>query len=236
MPIRILRPYLKPIADWASIVVSVSAIFAATCYIQFEYLVAFNTTPLMAIFFIPAAVRVFSVITVGYWAGLGVALGAFFHDTYLHPMDRQPFELAISALQQGGGVSLSLLIWALTSRKVSGLSKPTINFTAIDAFDVLQMCVIQAVVNSSSAHLFYIWSPTIHHHFDLYYFMIMFIGDLAGAFLIFILSNIVFSLLLRVGIIPRKQLNFSIDQLRAMNGEKNACSDDRVKLKKQIIS
>ena len=205
MPMQILRPYLKQIADWAAIVVSVSAIFAAACYIQFEYLFAFNTTPLMAIFFIPAAVRVFSVITVGYWSGLGVALGAFLHDTYLHPMDRQPFELAVSALQQGGGVSLSLLIWALISRKVSGLRNPTINFTAIDAFDVLQMCVIQAVVNSSSAHLFYIWSPTIHHHFDLYYYMIMFIGDLAGAFLIFILSNIVFSLLLRAGIIPRRQ-------------------------------
>jgi len=81
---------------------------------------------------------------------------------------------------------------------------PNIDFQNIDAFDILQICLIQAFFNSATAHLFYIWAPSINHQFDLYGYFIMFIGDLTGAFLIFILANIMFSLLKRTPFFPRK--------------------------------
>ena len=195
---------MKRLIDFIVIVAVVAITHAFFDFIQFEYLTAFNNTIYMSVLFIPAAVRVFSVILFGYWAGLGIALGVFLHDFYIHPVQNTQFEMLVSILQQGAGASFSLLIWAMISKKVSGFANPNINFSDIDAFDVLQMCLIQAVVNSTTAHAYYIWSSTINHQFDIYYYAVMLVGDLTGAFFVFIIANIAFSIALKAGVISRK--------------------------------
>ena len=185
----------------------IAVIHAIFVFIQFEYLNIFNNTPQMAVFFIPAAVRVFSVIIFGYWAGFGIALGVLLHDLYLHPLTLSLTETLFSVSQQGIAVSLSLLLWALISRKITGLNNPNINFSQIDAFDILQMCVIQALLNSTTAHIYFILAPNINWEFDWYYYAVMLVGDLTGAFLIFIIANIIFSLLKRTRFFPHKHYN-----------------------------
>ena len=192
---------LIEITTSVSVIAVIHAIFS---YIQFEYLSIFNNTPQMAVFFIPAAVRVFSVIIFGYLAGFGIALGVLIHDLYLHPLPHSLAEILFSVSQQGIAVSVSLLIWALISRKITGLNNPTINFSQIDAFDILQMCIIQALLNSTTAHIFYMSSPSINMNFDYYNYAVMFVGDLTGAFFIFIIANIMFSLLKRTRFFPHK--------------------------------
>lgn len=158
----------------------------------------------MAVFYIPAAVRVFSAIIFGYWAGLGVGLGVLLHATLAPVLQFNTNEIALNMLQQGITVSLSLLIWAYASNKVTCLINPQIDFPRINAFDVLQMCLIQAILNSVTAHIFYIWSPSIHLQFDWYYFAVMLVGDLTGSFLIFILANVIFSVFKRTPLFPHK--------------------------------
>ena len=157
---------MRKLIDITTGVCVIAAFHASFVYVQFDYLSIFNNTPQMAVFFIPAAVRVFSVIIFGYWAGLGIALGTLIHDFYLHTLPRTFYETLFSATQQGAAVSVSLLIWALLSNKVSCLLNPQIDFKRINAFDVLQMCCIQALMNSTTAHIFYISSPSINMNFD----------------------------------------------------------------------
>lgn len=173
-------------------------------YIQYEFLDIFNNNVLFSMFYIPAAVRVFSAIIFGYWAAAGIAIGLLIDITYLHPEQLMMHEVIVRVLQTAVGVVLSFLIWAKLSNKVSCLSNPNIDFQNIDAFDILQICLIQAFFNSATAHLFYIWAPSINHQFDLYGYFIMFIGDLTGAFFIFIIANVMFSLLKRTRFFPHK--------------------------------
>jgi len=195
---------VRKLIDTSTGVCVIAALHACFVYVQFDYLAIFNNTPQMAVLFIPAAVRVFSVIIFGYWAGLGIALGTLIHDFYLHPLPQTLPETVLSASQQGTAVSLSLLIWALLSNKINCVNNPQIDFPRINAFDVLQMCLIQAIINSVTAHIFYILAPSINLQFDWYYFAVMLVGDLTGAFLIFILANVIFSVFKRTPLFPRK--------------------------------
>ena len=187
---------------WGQLIIAASYVLAL--YIQFQHLTLFNTTLQTAIFFIPAAVRVFSVIVFGYWAGLGIGLGTLIHDHIFNLAGITYSEMIGIAIEQGLVVTSSLFVWALVSKKITGLRSPEIDFDRIDAFDVLLMCVIQAVINSTAGHLFYAWSPTIKQSFDPYYYAVMLTGDITGAFFIFILANLGFSLLLRMGLSTRK--------------------------------
>ena len=195
---------MRKLIDITTGVCVISALHACFVYVQFEYLSIFNNTSHMSVMFIPAAVRVFSVIIFGYWAGLGIALGTLMHDLYLHPVPLTGAEIFIAISQQGATVSLSLLIWALLSKKITGINNPTINFARIDALDILQMCGINAFINSTTAHIYFILAPNIKWEFDLYYYAVMLVGDLTGAFFIFIIANIMFSLLKRTPFFPRK--------------------------------
>jgi hypothetical protein len=190
--------------DWiiGQVVIALAYIFAL--YIQFQHLVIFNTTPQTSIFFIPAAVRVFSVIIFGYWAGLGIALGTLIHDSIFNVSGINVYEMVGIALEQGGVVASSLFVWALTSKKIKGLWSPEINFDSIDALDVLTMCIIQAVINSTAGHIFFALSPTVHQQFIPYYYLVMLVGDITGAFFVFISANLIFSGLLRSGLLSRE--------------------------------
>ena len=181
----------------------IAASYTLALYIQFQHLSIFNTTLQTAIFFLPAAVRVFSVIVFGYWAGLGIAIGTFVHDSIFNVAGITRMEMLGIALEQGFVVSSSLFVWALLSKKISGLRAPEIDFDRIDAFDVLTMCIIQAVINSTAGHVFFALSPTVQQQFDPYYYAVMLIGDITGAFFVFILANLIFSLLLRLGLVSR---------------------------------
>ena len=191
--------------EWLGGIGLIAALHVLTNLFQFEFLSLFNNTPQMAVFCIPAAIRVFSAMIFGYWAGLGIALGVLLHSLVAPIVPLTTDEIAINMVQQGAGVSLSLLIWTCISDKASCLSNPEIDFERINAFDILQMCFIQAIINSVTAHIYYIWSPSIHLQFDWYYYIVMLVGDLTGAFLIFIFANILFSLLKRTPFFPRKR-------------------------------
>lgn len=199
--------------DWFIVLVCIAASYAFALYVQFQHLNMFNTTLQTSIFFIPAAVRVFSVIVFGYWAGLGIAIGTLIHDSIFNVAGITTNEMLGIAAEQGIVVSSSLFVWALISNKVSGLMSPEIDFERIDAFDVLGMCVIQAVINSTSGHVFFALSPTIHQQFDPYYYAVMLIGDITGAFFVFVLANLIFSGLLRMGLVSRKQYEDSKNNL-----------------------
>ena len=190
--------------EWLAGLVIIAASYVLALYVQFQYLTLFNTTLQTAIFFIPAAVRVFSVIVFGYWAGLGIALGTIIHDSIFNIAGITLQEMLGIAAEQGLVVTSSLFIWALISKKISGLKNPEIDIDRIDAFDVLAMCVVQAIINSTAGHLFFAWSPTIRQQFDPYYYAVMLIGDITGAFFVFIVANVVFSILLRTGVVQSR--------------------------------
>lgn len=190
--------------EWLAGLVIIAASYVLALYVQFQYLTLFNATLQTAIFFIPAAVRVFSVIVFGYWAGLGIALGTIIHDSIFNIAGITLQEMLGIAAEQGLVVTSSLFIWALISKKISGLKNPEIDIDRIDAFDVLAMCVVQAIINSTAGHLFFAWSPTIRQQFDPYYYAVMLIGDITGAFFVFIVANVVFSILLRTGVVQSR--------------------------------
>ena len=192
------------------VIIALSHVFAV--YIQFQHLTTLNTTLQTSIFFLPAAVRVFSVMLFGYWAGLGIAVGTLIHDIVFNISSITPVEMIVIAAEQGLVVSSSLFVWALYSSKVSGLRAPEIDFVRINALDVLAMCCIQALINSTAGHIYYAWSPTIHQQFDPYYYAVMLVGDVTGAFFVFITANLVFSGLLRAGVISRKTFDDSHNQ------------------------
>ena len=196
--------------DWCVAQLCIALCYGVGLYVQFQHLTLFNTTLQTSIFFLPAAVRVFSVIVFGYWAGLGIALGTLVHDSIFNVAGLTPLEMAGIAAEQGLVVSSSLFVWALVCRKVTGLRAPEIDFERINAFDVLAMCLIQAVINSTAGHVFFAWSPTVHQQFDPYYYAVMLVGDITGAFFVFITANLVFSGLLRLGLVSRKTFDDSI--------------------------
>ena len=204
MRITLLRLSVRALFEWFGVIGLIAALHFFANLFQIEYLTIFNNTPHMAVFYVPAAVRVFSAIIFGYRAGLGIALGVLLQSVLAPSLPLGSNEIALNMLQQGAGVSLSLLVWASLSSKVSCLRNPHIDFARINVFDVLLMCLIQAMINSATAHIFYIWSPSIHWHFDWYYYAVMFVGDLTGAFLVFIIANIVFSVLKRTPFFPHK--------------------------------
>ncbi len=195
---------MRKLIEWIAAIGLIAALHFFSNLFQIEYLAVFNNTPQMSVFYVPAAVRVFSVIIFGYWAGLGIAIGVLLLTIVapVQPLDLD--EILLNMIQQGGGASLSLLVWASTSDKVSCLSNTQIDFGRINALDVFQMCLIQAVINSATAHMFYIWSPSIHLDFDWHYYAVMLVGDLTGAFLVFIIANIIFSVLKRTPFFARK--------------------------------
>jgi len=75
---------------------------------------------------------------------------------------------------------------------------PSIAFGAINAFDILSLCVIQSVLNSGMACRVYYLLPGQLEPVSLQQLATMFLGDLTGAFLVFILLNILMSVALRL--------------------------------------
>ena len=195
---------MRNLIDFTTGVCVIAFLYVIFRYIQTEYLSHTQFNDFIAAFYIPASVRVFSSLLFGYWAAAGIALGLFLDISYLHPENFILSEIIVRMFQSAISLCLSLLIWAKLSSKVTCLYNPIIDFRKIDAFDILQICIIEAVINSVTAHIFYIWSPSVRLQFDLNYFAVMLFGDLTGSFLIFIIANIMFSLIKRTPFFPRK--------------------------------
>ena len=158
----------------------------------------FDVTSRTAVFFIPSAARVFCTLIFGYWAGAGIALGTIANSIMLADLDDQPHYIWLLAFSAGLACSLSLLLWALLSRRVSGVLAPEIDFFSITWADILGFSVLQAVLNSTLTHLLFFMVPDYQLEVSAYLFSVMFVGDLSGAFLVFIASNLAYSLWLRV--------------------------------------
>jgi hypothetical protein len=195
---------VRKIIEITNEIVLTAFFYALFRFIQSEYLSNSQYNEFISIFYIPAAIRVFSSLLFGYWAAAGIALGLFVDIVYMHPEQFMMSEIIFRMLQVAISLMLSLLIWAKLSTKVTFISNPVIDFEHINAFDILQICLIEAIFNSLTAHIFYIWSPTVHLDFDLYYFAVMLFGDVTGSFLLFVVANVIFSVLKLIPAFARK--------------------------------
>lgn len=179
-----------------AIAVSATAYFALFAF-HHTILSGFDITSRTAVFFIPAAARVFCTLIFGYWAGIGIALGTLFN-AVIEPNNKENLEyLVLLAVSAGLACSLSLFLWALVSRRVHGVLAPEIDFFSITWRDILGFSVIQALLNSSFSHVLFFMFPDYQLDVSAYLLAVMFGGDLTGAFLVFIAGNLGFSLWLR---------------------------------------
>jgi hypothetical protein len=158
----------------------------------------FDITSRTAVFFIPAAARVFCTLIFGYWAGVGIAFGTLLNALVEDVNGDHGLYLALLAISVGMACSLSLLLWSLVSRRVNGVLNPEIDFLSITWRDILGFSIIQALMNSSITHVLFYAFPDYQLQTNAYLLAVMFIGDLSGAFLVFIASNLFYSLWLRV--------------------------------------
>ena len=179
--------------------VAISAV-AYVALFEFHHAIfnVFDITSRTAVFFIPAAARVFCTLIFGYGAGAGIALGTIANSIMLADLDDQPQYIWLLALSAGVACSLSLLLWSLVSRRVSGVLAPEIDFFSITWADILGFSVLQAVLNSTLTHFLFFMVPDYQLEVSAYLLGVMFVGDLSGAFLVFIASNLAYSLWLRV--------------------------------------
>jgi len=179
--------------------IAISAIAYVVLFaIHHNLLAIFDMTARTAVFFIPAAARVFCTLIFGYWAGAGIALGTIANSVLLADTDQDNHYVWLLGLGAGAACSLSLLLWSMISRRVDGLLYPQIDFFSITWRDIFGFSVIQAVLNSSLCHLLFFMFPDFQFAVSAYLLAVMFVGDLSGAFLMFIASNLGFSLWLRI--------------------------------------
>ena len=179
-------------------VLAIALLYSGLMVVQFNYLERFNAYALASAFFIPSSVRLFGVLLLGYRTGLGIALGGLMFAFGINNLGQTLEQSLIVSLQAGVSCSASLMIWAYFSDKVSGLRAPSIAFGAINAFDILSLCMIQSVLNSGMACFVYYLLPGQLEPVSLQQLATMFLGDLTGAFLVFIVLNILMSVALRL--------------------------------------
>ena len=175
--------------------IGISAIaYVALFAFHHNLFTVFDMSARTAVFFIPAAARVFCTLIFGYWAGAGIALGTIANSLLVADADQNNQYVWLLGIGAGIACSLSLLLWSLMSRRVNGLLSPRIDFYSITWRDILGFSVIQAVLNSSFTHVLFFIFPDFHLDISAYLFSVMFVGDLSGAFLVFIASNLCFSM------------------------------------------
>lgn len=179
-------------------VLAIAVIYSGLMVVQFNYLDRFNAYALASAFFVPSSVRLYGVLLLGYRTGLGIALGGLMFAFGINNLGQTPEQSLIVSVQAGLSCSASLMIWAYFSDKVSGLRVPSIAFGDINAYDILSLCIIQSLLNSGMACLIYYVLPGQLAPVTLHQLATMFLGDLTGAFLIFILLNILMSMALRL--------------------------------------
>ena len=184
-------------------IVAIAFLYSGLMVVQFHYLEQFNAYALASAFFIPSSVRLFGVLLLGYRTGFGIVLGGLMFAFGINNLGQTAEQSLIVSTQAGLTCSASLLIWALFSDKVSGLRSPSIAFGAINAFDILSLCMIQSLLNSGMACMIYYVLPGQLQPVTLHQMATMFIGDLTGAFLVFVFLNILMSVALRTGLFSR---------------------------------
>ena len=109
--------------------IAISAIAYVVLFaIHHNLLAIFDMTARTAVFFIPAAARVFCTLIFGYWAGAGIALGTIANSLFLAGTDQNNLYVWLLGLGAGAACSLSLLLWSIISRRVNGLVSPEIDF------------------------------------------------------------------------------------------------------------
>ena len=173
----------------------ISVIYTLAYCFQVYVLVPFNSHERAALFFAPAAVRLMCTLIYGYRACLGITFGSLifyclFDDTGLD----DEFEFFMVASHSGLACGLALMVWAMLSRKVAGIRNPKVAFKSINALDVFQFSVILAIVDTVISHTLFIFFPNTMPDQSVYWVLVTFIGDLSGAYLIFILLNLCYSL------------------------------------------
>ena len=186
-------------------IIAISVLYSGLMVVQFHFLERFNAYALASAFFIPSSVRLFGVLLLGYRTGLGIVLGSLIFAFGINSLGQTPEQSLIVSVQAGLSCSASLLVFALVSDKVSGWRSPAIAFAEINAYDVLFLSLIQSTLNSGLASLVYYLVPGQIEPVTLHQTATMFMGDLTGAFLVFVLLNLLTSLALRVGALSRNR-------------------------------
>jgi hypothetical protein len=135
----------------------------------------------------------------GYRACVGIMAGALI---FYHLFDNTGLETELEyflvAGHSGLACGVSLVIWALVSPKVSGVRNPIVAFKSINAYDVFQFCLINALVDTAISHTLFILVPDIMPDESPYWVLVTFVGNLTGAYLVFILLNLCYSLSKRI--------------------------------------
>lgn len=176
-------------------VIVVSLIYTLAYCFQVFVLVPFNSHERVSVFFFPAAVRMMCTMIYGYRAGIGITLGALlfycvFDDTGLD----NKTEYMLVAVNSGLACSLALFVWAGFSKKILGLRNPRVAFKSINALDVFQFCLIQAIIDTMISHTVFMLYPNIMPDQSFYWMVMTFVGNLTGAYLVFISLNLTYSL------------------------------------------
>ena len=176
-------------------IILISIIYTLAYCIQVYVLVPFNSHERVSIFFFPAAVRLMCTLIYGYRAGIGIALGAeaFYHLFDDTGLDNET-EYILVAASSGLACALALLVWAGFSKKVLGIRNPKVAFKSINALDVFQFCLIQAIIDTVISHTVFILYPNIMPDQSFYWMVMTFVGNLTGAYLAFISLNLMYSL------------------------------------------
>ena len=184
-------------------IAAIAVLYSGLMVVQFYCLDQFNAYALASAFFIPSSVRLFGVLLLGYRTGIGIALGGLMFAFGINNLGQTVEQSLSVSVQAGLCCSASLLVFAMVSDKVSGLREPLIAFGEINAFDVLLLCLIQSLLNSGLATLVYYLLPGQLAPVTLNQLAIMFMGDLSGAFLVFVFLNLATSLVVRAGLLSR---------------------------------
>jgi hypothetical protein len=173
----------------------ISVIYTLAYCFQVYVLVPFNSHERASVFFAPAAVRLMCTLIYGYRACFGITFGtlAFYHlfdDTGLD----DEIEFFLVASHSGLACGLALMVWAMLSPKIDGIRDPKVAFKSINALDVFQFSILQATIDTIITHTLFWLNPNIMPEESIYWVLVTFIGDLTGAYLVFIMLNLCYSL------------------------------------------
>eukprot|EP01037_Dinobryon_pediforme_P011905 gene11911-11997_t len=178
-------------------IVFVALLMTLTFVFQQKYLGFLGLNDRVSIFYIPAAVITLSALTLGYVSVPGIFLAGLLINFYLYPDIHFLSNVAV-ALVPATVSAITLCFMTLTNRNIASLLSPSIAFSKVNVFDVLYFCLVHAILNTSIHQLLYLYNPVFDVKFDKFVVFGMMLGDITGSYLVFIMLNLMFSLVSRL--------------------------------------
>ena len=184
-----------PVDAWRKITM-VACLMVISFTFQHTCLQFININDRVAIFYLPASVITLSSLTLGVPASIGILFGCLAVNMTMIPGASGLEKLIIScipALSSFGALSVMIR----SNQRIRDLMRPSTSFSDIDAFDILSFCGLYSVFNTSSHQFLFAINSDFNAPPDVRSVLGMFFGDLTGSFLVFIVLNLIFSLVRR---------------------------------------